>query len=146
MQAKLPVCKAASDSKAGHVPPGESPSSPLRILLVEDHEDTRAVLARLLQRDGHLVKAVGSCAEAIKASHSQPASEPFQALVCDLGLPDGSGLEVVQKLKADTPGIAAVALSGYGTDGDILRSKKAGFDEHLIKPATIQDLRRALAA
>jgi len=120
---------------------------PRRILLVEDHESTRAVLLRLLTKDGHSVEAVGSCADALKAAHSQPVSEPFQALVCDLGLPDGSGLDIVRELKARKPGLAtAVALSGFGTEEDIRRSKEAGFDEHLVKPASIQELRRALAA
>jgi CheY-like chemotaxis protein len=103
------------------------------------------VLARLLSKEGHQVEAAGSCAEALNAVRSQPAGEPFQALVCDLGLPDGSGLDIVRELKAVTPGLTAIALSGFGTDDDIRRSREAGFDEHLVKPASIQELRRALA-
>lgn len=143
---RLPLCESAGDAATAPANTGESPPTPRRILLVEDHQPTRAVLARLLRKEGHQVEAAGSCAEALNAVHSQPAGEPFQALVCDLGLPDGSGLDIVRELKAVTPGIAAIALSGFGTDDDIRRSREAGFDEHLVKPASIQELRRALAA
>ena len=143
---QLPLSERTLAPSGGTVLPVRSVVRPLRILLVEDNEPTRSVLARLLRKDGHLVQAVGSCAEAFRAAHTQPDGEPFQALVCDLGLPDGNGIDIVLRLKIETPNIAAVALSGFGTDDDIRRSREAGFHEHLVKPASIQDLRRALAA
>ena len=121
-------------------------AAPRRILLVEDHEPTRVVLARLLRSDGHRVDAVGSCAEALKATRSQAGEEQFQALLCDIGLPDGSGLDIVRDLKARTPGLSTIAFSGFGTEDDIRRSMEAGFDEHLVKPVSIEELRHALAA
>ena len=144
---QLPLCEGAGEVKPEPDAALKAPASPLRILLVEDHESTRTVLARLLRKDGHQVEAVGSCAAALKAMHSHLANEPFQALICDLGLPDGSGLDVVRELKAHTPCLAAsVALSGFGSDDDLRKSAEAGFTTHLIKPANLKDLRQALAA
>ncbi|MCX6967956.1 MAG: PAS domain S-box protein [Verrucomicrobia bacterium] len=120
--------------------------SPLRILLVEDHEATRTTLTRLLTRDGHSVTSVGCCAAALETVLRQPADEPFQMLISDLGLPDGSGLDLVRTIKGQFPNLTAVALSGYGTDADIRKSTEAGFAKHLTKPINLQDLRRVLAA
>jgi len=119
---------------------------PLRILLVEDHDQTRAVLANLLTREGHLVEAVGSCADARTVARNQLVTEPFQMLISDLGLPDGNGFDLVRALKAENPGLRAIALSGYGTDDDIQKSVVAGFSKHLTKPVNFQDLRRVLSA
>ena len=118
---------------------------PLRILLVEDHDQTRAVLANLLTREGHLVEAVGSCADALKAARNQRVTEPFQMLISDLGLPDGNGFDLARALKAENSGLKAIALSGYGTDDDIQKSVEAGFSKHLTKPVNFQDLRRVLS-
>ena len=115
-----------------------------RILLVEDNESTRAVLVRLLRRDGHAVEGAGTIEEALRSARSKAPQEAFDALICDLGLPDGSGLDVVREMKAAHPGLTAVALSGFGAEEDIRRSLEAGFSTHLVKPASIQELRRAL--
>ena len=118
----------------------------LHILLVEDNESIRTVLARLLSREGHEVETAETCAEAREAAHHQPPGDPIQLLISDLGLPDGSGLSLVQELKSDTPDIKAIALSGYGTDDDIQKSLQAGFSAHLTKPIAFDDLRRSIAA
>jgi CheY-like chemotaxis protein len=55
------------------------------------------------------------------------ASQRFDLVLCDIGLPDGSGYDVISKAKAKGP-IKAVAITGFGTDEDIRRSKEAGFD------------------
>lgn len=117
-----------------------------RILLVEDHEQTRAILVRLLTREGHSVVDVGSCSGAIEAARNQPADAPFQTLISDMSLPDGSGLDLVRELKAEIPGLEAFAVSGYGTSADIEKSRQAGFSKHLTKPIRFQDLREMLAA
>jgi len=118
----------------------------LRILLVEDHEHTRMALDRVLTRDGHEVETAGTCAEALEVAHASSATSPFNLLISDIGLPDGSGLNLVRQLKAETPELTAIALSGYGTHADVERSIQAGFNTHLTKPIGIEDLRRALAA
>jgi PAS domain S-box-containing protein len=108
----------------------------LRLLLVEDHDSTREVLARILRRFDHEVHAVGTGAEAIGLADTEG---PFDVLISDLGLPDQTGFELMQTLKAkhDLPG---VALSGYGMDDDVRRAKEAGFVAHMVKPISIDGL------
>lgn len=118
----------------------------LHILLVEDHEQTRKVLSRFLRREGHEVQEEGTCAAALEAAHSSAATHPFKVVISDIGLPDGSGLELVRQLKNESPDITAIALSGYGMHEDVDRSIEAGFNIHLTKPVAIEDLRRVLAA
>lgn len=64
-------------------------------------------------------------------------------MISDLGLPDGNGTELMEKLKAGY-GLRGIALSGYGMDDDLLRSRAAGFTTHLTKPIDYQQLQRAL--
>jgi CheY-like chemotaxis protein len=65
-------------------------------------------------------------------------------VISDLGLPDGSGYELMSRLRADF-GSVGIALTGYGTEEDIELSKKAGFVLHLVKPVRVSDLEAALA-
>jgi len=144
----LPVSETAHVAQP---PPSAVPvrnAALLRILLAEDDENTRAVLLRLLTRDGHHVEAVGTCAAALQWAKAMATgqSEPFEALISDIGLPDGSGLDIAREIKALAPEIKAIALSGYGTDEDIRNSIQAGFNTHLTKPVSFGELRRALAA
>jgi CheY-like chemotaxis protein len=71
----------------------------------------------------------------------------FDILVSDIGLPDGSGLELMPRFVAlaGTRPIAGIALSGFGMPEDVERSYAAGFHEHLIKPVDFALLRKALA-
>ena len=108
----------------------------LRVLLVEDHEDTRMILRRLLTRWGHTVTAAGCVAEARLAL----ADGTFDLLLSDVGLPDGTGMDVVATLREKSR-IPAVAMSGYGMEADIARTRAAGFDEHLVKPVAADLLR-----
>jgi len=110
-----------------------------RLLVVEDHEETLTVLARLLQRRGHHVISARSMREGLAAA----AKENFDAVVSDLGLPDGTGFELMEKLRA-AHGLRGIALSGYGMDEDLRRSREAGFGAHLTKPVDFGQLERAL--
>ena len=114
----------------------KQPREPRRILLVEDHEDTLEILARLLRRWGYGVTTASSVQSALERASEQH----FDLLVSDLGLPDGSGYDVMRALK-ERYKLPAVALSGYGTDEDIRTSLDAGFTEHLTKPVSFQMLR-----
>jgi CheY-like chemotaxis protein len=124
------------DPGRDHVPERETP---MRLLLVEDHEPTLQVLSRLLARDGHHTVAAQSLAEARAAA----AKETFDVVISDLGLPDGTGVELMRSLNA-AYGLRGIALTGYGTDEDLRRSEQAGFMVHLVKPVDFNDLRRAL--
>jgi hypothetical protein len=111
----------------------------LRILLVEDHRDTRHALSRLLTHFGHQT----SVADGTQRALEMMASQRFDLVLCDIGLPDGSGYDVISKAKARGP-IKGIAITGFGTDEDIRRSKEAGFDFHLVKPVDFQELRTVL--
>ena len=111
----------------------------LRLLVIEDHEATLGVLRRLLTRCGHHLTAVGSVREGLAAA----AVGTFDAVISDLGLPDGTGFDLIREIHREHawPGIA---LSGYGMDEDVRRSHEAGFRAHLVKPIDFKQLERAL--
>jgi PAS domain S-box-containing protein len=111
----------------------------LRILLVEDHGDTRRTLERLLSHFGHEISTAATTASALKIVQSQD----FDVVLSDIGLPDGSGYEVISRAKQRHP-VKGVALTGFGTDDDIRRGKEAGFDFHLVKPVDFHELRSVL--
>ena len=120
-------------------PPAAAPRKSLRVLLVEDHEDTLAIMSRLLRSRGHVVRPAASVAAATELA----ATEAFDLLVSDLGLPDGSGTDLVRVVK-EKHAIPAIALSGFGMDDDVQRSKEAGFDLHLTKPVNLAVLEAAI--
>jgi DNA-binding response OmpR family regulator len=115
---------------AGRVPPagGGPPRDRKRVLLVEDNEDAAMALAMCLEEYGYEVQRASTCAEALRVARSAP----FDAVLTDLGLPDGSGIEVGRALSKQLP---VLALSGYGGEQDHARSREAGFVAHLVKPA-----------
>ncbi len=71
------------------------------------------------------------------------ASQKFDVILCDIGLPDGSGYEVISEAKGQRP-VKAVAISGFGTEADVRRSTEAGFDFHLVKPIDLRELQEVL--
>ncbi|HEV8607868.1 MAG TPA: PAS domain S-box protein [Tepidisphaeraceae bacterium] len=107
-----------------------------RVLLVEDHIDTRKVMARLLQSFGCTVTEAASVGEALAAADHAD----FDVLLSDIGLPDGSGTQIMIELKRRKP-IKGIAVSGFGQDYDLQQSRDAGFEMHLIKPISVQTLR-----
>lgn len=115
---------------------------PLRILLVDDHADTVKVLTRLLARQGHQVQPARDMATALQLT----SQHSFDLLISDLGLPDGSGLELIRALRARNFHRPAIALSGYGQEEDVRRSREAGFTTHLIKPVLVEQLYESIAA
>jgi PAS domain S-box-containing protein len=118
-----------------------APVAPLRILLVEDHAATRDTLSRLLSRRRHIVLSASTVADAMALA----ATQPFDLLVSDIGLPDGDGCNLMQQLRVRQPGLAGIALSGYGMEKDVARSRAAGFALHFTKPIDVRALDRAIA-
>ncbi|MFN2622744.1 MAG: ATP-binding protein [Chthoniobacterales bacterium] len=108
----------------------------IQILFVEDHEDTARVLGRILRNAGFDLSHAGTVA----AARSLAAARRFDLLISDLGLPDGSGLDLMKALR-DTHGMKGIALSGFGTDDDVAASQAAGFSAHLTKPVDWERLR-----
>jgi len=112
----------------------------LAILLVEDNADSADALSLGLELEGYQVRLAVSVAAAREA-----AQEPFDVLVSDLSLPDGSGLDLVAEIHSHTP-VPAIALSGNGSERDKSRSAAAGFAAHLTKPVTIDRLSETIRA
>jgi two-component system CheB/CheR fusion protein len=131
---------AAAEPPEAEVPPAAEPSGAdrlLEILIVEDHRPTAKALARLLRSHGHTVEAVNSLAAAERAV----AARRFDLLLCDIQLPEGSGLDLLPRVRhhlrrwaaggAEAP---AIVLSGFAREQDIARTLAAGFVAHLAKP------------
>jgi PAS domain S-box-containing protein len=115
--------------------------APLRLLIVDDHANTLQSLRHLLKRRGHEVVTAGNVTDALSAA----ARETFDLVISDLGLPDGSGTELMEKLR-DTYGLRGIALSGYGLEDDLIRTKKAGFVAHLVKPVQFAELHSIISS
>ncbi|HXF11077.1 MAG TPA: ATP-binding protein, partial [Desulfuromonadaceae bacterium] len=113
---------------------------PLAILLVEDHEPTRNSLTQLLLRRRHKVIT----ASTINEARDLAAKESFDLLISDIGLPDGSGVELMRELSVRHK-VKGIALTGYGTEQDVINSQDAGFSAHLTKPVRIDSLDTTLA-
>ena len=135
----LDLLLAPVEASTAEVSDGATVRKSLRLLLVDDHPDTRAVLSRLLAKCGHDVITADSADKALKILEGNR----FDALISDIGLPDCSGYELMREAKRRQP-LKGIALSGLGMDEDILRSMEAGFDCHLTKPINFQDLRSIL--
>jgi signal transduction histidine kinase/CheY-like chemotaxis protein len=112
----------------------------LRILVVDDHDDTRRVLADLLRAKGHEVLTAMDVASALETLNR----ESTDVLLSDIGLPDGTGYDLIERAKVLQP-LIGIALSGFGTAEDISRATESGFAHHLIKPVNFDQLEAALA-
>ncbi len=111
-------------------------TSPTKVLLVDDHADTNRSLVLLLGRRGYKVWSATSLAEA----RTLCDLEAFDVLVCDMNLPDGSGLDLLPQLTIYPPRLGGIIVSGYNTDEDVDRSLAAGYKAHLGKPVEIDKL------
>jgi DNA-binding response OmpR family regulator/anti-sigma regulatory factor (Ser/Thr protein kinase) len=121
------------------LPPADAGRPARRVLLVEDHDDTREVLSRLLGMSGCDVQTATNVAEALRALEAGR----FDLLLSDLGLPDGTGWDLMRQA-AGRWGVSGIALSGFGTEDDVRRSREAGFAAHLTKPVDLRRLEDAL--
>jgi two-component system CheB/CheR fusion protein len=110
------------------------------ILLVEDDVDTGVAVRALLEEAGFEVRL----AEGVEAARRAFRDHPAEILVTDLGLPDGSGLDLFASLKALHPDLRGIVLSGYGMESDLERSRSLGLAEHLVKPLSVDRLIAAL--
>ena len=113
----------------------------MRILLVEDHQDTRNTLTRLLTHWGFDV----SPAENLQSGLDQLNTEPIDAIVSDIGLPDGTGYALISEARRRRGNdFLAIALSGFGFSTEVQVAKQTGFDHHLSKPFDCHQLRSLL--
>jgi signal transduction histidine kinase/CheY-like chemotaxis protein len=116
------------------------PECSLRLLLVEDHDSTREVLARVLGRDGHSVSVASTGREALAVLEED---QRFDVVLADIGLPDQSGFDLM-RIVSERYRIPGVALSGYGMEEDLAHSRAAGFLAHLVKPVQFAQVRATL--
>jgi CheY-like chemotaxis protein len=114
------------------------------ILVVEDDDDTRAVLRYMLEAEGARVEVAASGAEGVAAAQR---ARP-EVVLCDIGLPDIDGLEVARRLRGGGAlvGTRLIALTGYGQAEDVRQAIAAGFDAHVTKPVNLDQLMALLAA
>jgi CheY-like chemotaxis protein len=119
-----------------------APGRRMRVLLVDDNTDSREMYAMVLQADGH---------EVHEADDSHAALAAFQAAipdvaVIDIGLPGMDGYDLARRIRSEPAwrDVTLIALTGYGFPEDRARSRAAGFDRHLVKPAAPEDLRQEL--
>jgi PAS domain S-box-containing protein len=138
----LPVETAPKEADSNPADGSEAKGSVRKrnVLLVEDHEPTCATLTELLSRRGFRVEAATTLREARDlADRGQ-----FDILISDIGLPDGSGCDLMAELRG-RQALMGIALTGYGMLEDMKRSREAGFITHLTKPVSIAALDKALA-
>src|ERR1700746_2504845 len=130
----FPTSEKAEAKVAPALAPTFSGRQPRRILVVEDHEDTNRSLTSLLRRRGYHVQSALTFQSALELS----AKDQFDVLISDLGLPDGSGIDLIQKLVSKPP--LGIALTGFGMEQDIRKSREVGFQHHLVKPIDLNKL------
>lgn len=123
----------APSSETNRVP--VTSRSKVRLLLIEDHSDTARALVRLLENRGYTIESVPNVAVGLEAT----ARGDFDLLLCDLGLPDGTGIDFIEKVR-ETDKTPAIALTGFGMQQDVERAQNAGFNAHLTKPVNLQKL------
>ena len=139
---RLPTTQASSvQAEAPEADDGSArPPPSVHVLLVEDNRDAADALGLSLHDLGYRVTHAYSCDEAMTLANSQ---DGFDVVVTDLGLPDGSGIEIGRQLHGRLP---VIALSGYGTQGDMKQSSEAGFVAHLVKPVATAAVHAAVQA
>jgi PAS domain S-box-containing protein len=136
---ELPLVPAPKVSHAAPAEQERGKKNGLRVLVVDDHADTALVLSKLLSMSGHKVRTAANAAAALDLA----AKEKFDVIVSDIGLPDVTGYDLMRQIKSrySTKGIA---MSGYGLEEDVRKSREAGFSDHVIKPANVDHLERTI--
>jgi signal transduction histidine kinase len=123
--------------------PPKKATAPLRVLLVDDNEDSCDLLALAFENEGHQVKTAHDGEAGLEIA----LHDDFDVAVVDIGLPVIDGYEVARRIRAVEDGHAPVllALTGYGRNEDKERALAAGFDAHLVKPVDLAELHRIVA-
>jgi signal transduction histidine kinase len=139
---RLPLVAAPAAEKKGAEPP-KPPAGRRRVLVVDDNVDAAQTLAQYLRMDGHRVESALDGEAALRIAE---VLHPDVAFI-DLNMPRMDGVEVAKRLRVTSWGRSArlVALTGMGQQADIARTREAGFDEHITKPADLKRLSRIAA-
>ena len=125
----------------------------VRALVVDDEPGARELLAATLEQYGVLVTGADSAEAALAALESrfgEEASEPFDILISDIGMPGADGYELMRQVRAHADErvsrIRAIALTAYARTEDRLRALEAGFQMHVPKPVDTEELTTVIAA
>jgi CheY-like chemotaxis protein len=138
---RLPVSLDLSEATTS--PPQPADAARLKLLVIDDNVDAADSLRMLLTLNGHAAQAAHDSTAALQAAQDQKPD----AILMDIGLPGLNGYQLAERVRA-TPGlqeVILVAVTGYGQPEDQQRSKRAGFDHHMVKPVDHQQLRKMLA-
>ena len=127
---------------APEVKPAPPPSRRGRVLVVDDNVDAALTLSEAVSLDGHEVKVAHDGGGALEEARTFLPD----VVLLDIGLPGMDGYEVVQRMRQIPPlrGALMVALTGFGQSSDRDRALRAGFDEHLVKPADLETVQAVL--
>ncbi|MDV6032421.1 MAG: response regulator [Phycisphaera sp. RhM] len=142
---RLPCCSAPSGAEGQVVrPAARATSFPLRVLAVDDNRAARLMMEKIFEKLG--AQAVATAEDGPSALKKFLSFGPNLVLL-DIGLPGMDGYELARRIRESTTdqSFLLVALTGYGQHEDRLKSKVAGFDEHLVKPPSIDQLRELLS-
>jgi CheY-like chemotaxis protein len=115
-------------------------NTPLRFLVVENHQDTLDAIKMFLEAQGHTVEVAPDMKSALKLA---PKAE-FDVMISDIGLPDGDGWELMRQLREKIPDLKGIAMSGYGMRADLAKSEAVGYAAHIVKPFGPMELAAAL--
>jgi PAS domain S-box-containing protein len=137
---RLPAAKTAG-VRAPSSPPA-SAKVPRRVLLVDDNEDIVELIAEALTMGGHEVRTSTDGNRALEVAREFRPDVAF----LDIGLPGADGYEVARQLRAQLPDALLIAVTGYGQPEDKKRARAAGFDQHLIKPVSLEVVETLLAS
>ena len=143
----MPLAQIADVSEdAGAGAPREanvSQPNQCKILIADDNADALESLALLLECEGH---SVIKAADGLQAVELAAKFKP-QVAFLDIGMPVMTGYEAASRIRSEPwgKGMVLVALSGWGQREDVQRSKAAGFDSHLVKPASFEALNEVLS-
>jgi CheY-like chemotaxis protein len=140
---RLPLAGLAGPFPAAPAPKaGDRTGVALRVLIVDDNVDAAAALGQLMELMGHEVVLAHDGTAALAAAEAAPPD----LILLDIGLPGMDGYQVAARLRAAGHTRAAlVALTGYGREEDVRRSRDAGFDHHLVKPVNFAQLQKITA-
>ena len=139
LNSAAPTAAAAKEERPGDAERAQK----LRILVVDDNKDAAESMAILLELWGHETLRAHDGAKALELGARYHADVIF----LDIGLPGMDGYEVASRLREmpETAGAVLIAVTGYGQEEDRRRSRRAGFDRHLVKPVAPESLQRLLA-
>lgn len=119
------------------------PLDTISVLLIEDSDYVRDLIARMLRRAG-----IQEIVEARSGSEgiAEASAREFDAVLCDIGLPDTNGFDVIRALRARRPSLPCLILTGHADTASVIEARKVGAAAYLAKPVSPRELERKVRA